>query len=193
MDTVSKVAKWIIRNTPLLPQIDFIDVDIPLKWKPFTHIQGKNYMGLDGIKEQIEQRSDIVYGYYQAIIFLYDTTSYRVPDNGVLACWTYPNSFFGAPFIEVFYDTALQGYSLYYFFCHELLHAMHRRLWSQGIWTVDDMDNYDGYAEPDSLNNSYTRNLARLAPFWKKVAEEASWLTLTRMKQMLAILIGKTR
>ena len=190
---IGKLREWIMRKTPLIPQIDFLDVSVPLAWKPFTHIEGKNYVGLDGIKERLDGRTDIVYGYYQAIIFMYSTKDYVAEPGTVLCCWTYPNSFLGAPFIEVFHDPVTAEFMLFPFMAHELVHAMHRRLWNQRIMTVDDMDLYDGYREPYGENNSYTRNLERLQPHWKKVAEEASYLTLARMRQMLAILLGKTR
>lgn len=191
--TIERVKDWILKKTPMTPRVDFLDVNIPLRWKTFTHIVGKSYVGLDGVKELLEKRTDIVYGYYQAIVFIYDSTSFVATPGSILACWTYPNGYYGAPFIESFYDRPLDGSSLFYFICHELIHAMHRSLWRQGIWTVDDMDQYDGYTEPFGEGASYTRNLDRIAPYWKKVAEEPSWLTLTRMKQMLAILLGKTR
>lgn len=192
LDISSKVAAlktWVSTKTPTTPIIDFLDVDVPLKWKPFTHIQGKNYVGLDGIKEALEKRTDIVYGFYQAIIFAYDTSDY-IARNDVLCCWTYPNSYLGSPFIEVFYDRALLGSNMFYFMAHELVHAMHRRLWTQNIWTIDDMDLYDGNTDPHQGAN-YNRNLMRIAPYWNKVAEDPSWLTLLRLKQMYALLVEK--
>lgn len=183
---------WLEVKTPLEVQFDYLDVSLNINYKLFTHILGRQYYGLADLKEQLRDRVDIVNGYYQEIIFVYEPEGFNLGNQGVLCGWTYPSDLFGSPLCEVFVDPVLYDTSNFVVqLCHETVHAMHRRLWFQGIATVDDMDVYDKNDQLYALDGNYQRNLNRLGIWWNRIAEPVSFLTLTRLKQVLKIAMDK--
>ena len=186
-DDIQKFLAWIKRNTPLEPEVDFVDSDLPLKWKDFNvpalDGTGRRFWGLDGIKEQLRQANLVPQSQYHIVIFLYDSSGFgeMTPERS-LAHWTYPNSLNGAAFMEVaattYWETVDDQYRV---LTHEFLHACHRLALWQGIATKDTLDVYDLEFEPDAPAGNRARNLLELSPHWLKIAKEPSKVTVFRL------------
>src|SRR3990167_1343261 len=145
-DDIQKFLAWIKRNTPLEPEVDFVDSDLPLKWKDFNvpalDGTGRRFWGLDGIKEQLRQANLVPQSQYHIVIFLYDSSGFgeMTPERS-LGHWTYPSSLNGAAFMEVaattYWETIDDQYRV---LTHEFLHCAHRLALWQGIITKDTLD-----------------------------------------------------
>lgn len=199
-DDIQKFLAWIRRNTPLEPEVDFADTDLPLKWKPFGVGGGiyKNLWGLDEIKEQLRQTKLIPQNGYHVVIFLYDATNFGAitPDHA-LGHWTYPNDLNGAAFMEVaattYWETIDDQYRV---LTHEFCHCAHRLAWWNKLNTPDSMDVYDKEFEPDAPDGNRARNLKELSPYWDKIAKEPKGITtlkliIQNLQLRLKILLAK--
>lgn len=152
---IAESCKKIKEATGIQPEVDFIDIPLPLSFKSFDDTSlVKGLWGLDGIKQQLRDSKRIPDNYYHQVWFFYHWSGeYKV------AAWTYPESLNGSVFCE------FPEIDVVHLICHEFLHGCHRLCSFKGLYTQDTMDKYDGDLEPMSGAN-YQRNIAELKPYF---------------------------
>lgn len=188
-DDVEKFVQWMVRHTPLEPEITYLDTELAnLTHKPFKKVGVQTWYGLSDIKDRLRNEVNISKYTYKQIIFLYDfKDAVWNPENPALDTraggWTYGNDLFGSAFIEVPIVAEMNPIDdLYRVLSHETIHGYHRLCWWANIPTNDTLDVYDKEFEIEAPDGNRARNLKQVAPFWSTIG------SLTLMQQLINLL-----
>lgn len=167
---LSGVKKFLLEKTSLEPIIKTLDLDVPLNFEEFTADDGRNLLGLQGIKQTLRDTKKIAPNGYHSILFFYEQT--ESPNPGVTMGRAYPNDLEGAAFAEIPTQKGLvESGDTLRVTLHEMMHQFHRRLWWKNYPTDDTMDSYREDFNPYSATGNFAENLKILWPFWKLIAE----------------------
>lgn len=169
--------KFLADKTPFEPVFEYLDTNLPLKYKDFMVKNGQgdqSWWGLDGVKQQLRDLNVIRYKDHDTVFFLHEATEFLTP--GILNSFAYANGLEGCGYAEISCQEGFKAVNNSGFdkisetLCHEQMHIFHQTLWRRGIVTRDTMDNYDLNWDPYNSSGNFARNLKELEPYWNKIS-----------------------